>query len=62
VSFVVGTGERSSYPFTGSVKGSLARHTGTADVLVLVPEEAGYRFRFLTVGGQALDEGAGACR
>ena len=60
-SFVVGTGGRSLYPFSGSTP---ARRAAIAEygVLQLDLYSRGYRWAFKTLGGKTADSGRAYCR
>jgi hypothetical protein len=61
-SFVVGTGGRSYYPFSGTVPGSEKRIGNSFGILVLDLQPAAYRWEFVPVaGGDASDGGTGTC-
>lgn len=61
-SFVVGTGGKSLYDMDEPVEGSEYTQNDDFGVLELTLSEGSYAWRFVTTGGQVLDEGEEACR
>jgi len=60
--FVVGTGGRSHYAFSGTKPNSEVRSTGTFGVLKLNLRSGGYDWRFVPVAGKTFsDTGSGTC-
>ncbi len=59
--FVVGTGGNCCYPFGAPIANSEVRITGTRGILELTLAESSYSWRFIAVGGAALDSGTGVC-
>ena len=60
--FVVGSGGGTPHPFEEEpTAGSRVRLSGVHGVLELVLRPRGYRWRFVTLDGTVLDQGAGRC-
>jgi hypothetical protein len=64
VAFVVGTGGRSLYAFSGSILATSAAHdNSTFGVLQLTLGDGSYEWAFIPVeGGTYTDHGRGSCR
>jgi hypothetical protein len=60
--FVVGTGGAGRYPILVLRRGSVVHSSSTYGVLRLTLGHAGYRWKFLPVGGRTFtDTGSAAC-
>ena len=60
-SFVVGAGGKDLYDFGAPVRGSEFRTNRVHGILELTARAAAYSWRFVAVGGRALDSGSGSC-
>ncbi|CAN5493580.1 metallophosphoesterase [soil metagenome] len=61
MSFVIGTGGRSLYPFGSPEPGSVSRYSDDFGVLALRLRDGSYRWRFSTIHGKVLDRGTRLC-
>lgn len=61
MSFVVGTGGRSLYPFGTAAPGSVARYNDDFGVLEFRLGDSSYQWKFVTIHGKVVDRGTRTC-